>query len=425
LLKPDQFGLIKSGICKTKINSPQKKVLGVNVNKNPHIPMSSPDITDAERRAVAEVLETPNLSMGTRISEFEAAFQEYTGCKHAIGVTSGTTGLHLCVRAAGISSGDLVITSPFSFVASTNVILYERAIPIFIDIDPKTGNIDPQLVAQAVEDLSEGRKEQGKWLPIKGSENVSQLKAILPVDVFGQPADLDPIQSIASDHGLKIIEDSCEALGAEYNGRKAGTLGDYGVFAFYPNKQMTTGEGGVIVTNDDQSADLMRALRNQGRAPGDTWLQHTYLGYNYRLDEMSAALGTVQISRLDELIEKRELVANWYSDRLSNLSRIEAPVLAPYTTRMSWFVYVIRMEEGIDRDLVAKKLGELGIPARPYFLPIHLQPYMVSRFGYQVGDFPITENLGRRSLALPFSGVMTETQVDYVCQTLADVINNL
>jgi perosamine synthetase len=169
----------------------------------------------------------------------------------------------------------------------------------------------------------------------------------------------------------------------------------------------------------------MRALRNQGRAPGDTWLQHTYLGYNYRLDEMSAALGTVQISRLDELIEKRELVANWYSDRLSNLSRIEAPVLAPYTTRMSWFVYVIRMEEGIDRDLVAKKLGELGIPARPYFLPIHLQPYMVSRFGYQVGDFPITENLGRRSLALPFSGVMAETQVDYVCQTLADVINNL
>jgi perosamine synthetase len=395
------------------------------VNKNPHIPMSSPDITDAERQAVAAVLQTPNLSMGARINAFETAFQEYTGCKHAIGVTSGTTGLHLCVRAAGINAGDLVITTPFSFVASTNVILFERAIPIFVDIDPHTGNIDPHLVEQAVKDLSHEGNEDKKWLPREGGEQVSQIKAILPVDVFGQPADLDPIQSVANAYGLKIIEDSCEALGAEYKGRKVGTIGDYGVYAFYPNKQITTGEGGVIVTNDDQDAELMRALRNQGRAPGDTWLQHTHLGYNYRLDEMSAALGTVQLSRLDELIEKREQVASWYTQKLSNIPGIEVPGLAPNTTRMSWFVYVIRFEKGINRDLVAKKLGEKGVPARPYFLPIHLQPYMVSRFGYQVGDFPITEDLGRRSLAIPFSGVMTEEQVDYVCLTLSEMINKL
>ena len=395
------------------------------MNKNPHIPMSSPDITDAERQAVAAVLQTPNLSMGSRINAFESAFQDYTGCEHAIGVTSGTTGLHLCVRAAGIAPGDLVITTPFSFVASTNVILFESAIPIFVDIDPHTGNIDPRLVEQAVQDLSHKGNEGKKWLPREGSEQVSQIKAILPVDVFGQPADLDPIQSVANAYGLKIIEDSCEALGAEYKGRKAGTIGDYGVYAFYPNKQITTGEGGVIVTNDDQDAELMRALRNQGRAPGDTWLQHTHLGYNYRLDEMSAALGTVQLSRLDELIEKRERVASWYSQKLRNIPGIEVPGLAPNTTRMSWFVYVIRFEKGINRDLVAKKLGEKGIPARPYFLPIHLQPYMVSRFGYQVGDFPITEDLGRRSLAIPFSGVMNEEQVDYVCQTLNEMINKL
>ena len=395
------------------------------MNKSPQIPMSSPDLTEAERQAVAEVLRTPNLSMGTRINAFETAFQDYTGCKHAIGVTSGTTGLHLCVRAAGISSGDLVITTPFSFVASTNVILFEHAIPVFVDIDPHTGNIDPDIVKQVVKDLSQVGKDRDKWLPREGIERVSQLKAILPVDVFGQPADLDPIKSLADAHGLKIIEDSCEALGAEYKGRKAGTIGDYGVYAFYPNKQMTTGEGGVIVTDDDQAAHLMRSLRNQGRAPGDTWLQHTHLGYNYRLDEMSAALGFAQMSRLDELINNRERVATWYSERLSDIPGVAIPKIASNTSRMSWFVYVIRFSEGINRDLVATQLGERGIPARPYFLPIHLQPYMVSRFDYRVGDFPITEELGQRSLAIPFSGVMTEDQVDYVCQTLGEVIKKL
>lgn len=395
------------------------------MDNTPQIPMSSPDITDAERQAVADVLQTTNLSMGTRTIAFESAIQEYSGIKHAISVNSGTAGLHLCVRAANIGPGDLVITTPFSFVASSNVLLFEQAIPIFIDIDPMTGNINTEMVEEAVKDLTTGGAAQDRWLPRKGAKEVSQLKAILPVDVFGQPADLDPICAVADEYGLKVIEDSCEALGAEYKGRKAGTIGDYGVFAFYPNKQMTTGEGGVIVTNEDQAADLMRALRNQGRAPGDTWLQHTLLGYNYRLDEMSAALGEVQTTRLDEMIQKRDQVASWYSEKLVNTPGIEVPLVAPYTTRMSWFVYVIRFSGEIKRDDVAKELSKRGIPARPYFVPIHLQPYMVSRFGYQIRDYPITEDLGQRSLAIPFSSIMTEDQVDYVCQAINDVINDL
>jgi perosamine synthetase len=383
------------------------------------IPMSSPDITDAEREAVAAVLRTPNLSMGGEIQAFEAAFCKFTGGKHAIGVNSGTAGLHLCVRAAGIVAGDLVITTPFSFIASTNVLIFEQAVPIFVDVDPRTGNIDPTQVSQAAEDLHRGGKAARKWFPRSGCEKANKLKAILPVDVFGQPADLDPIREVAQNYDLKLIEDSCEALGAEYKGRKAGTLGDYGVYAFYPNKQITTGEGGAIVTNDDQAAAMMVALRNQGRAPGDTWLQHTYLGYNYRLDEMSAVIGRVQMGRLEELLNKRQQVANWYNQRLVAMEGVLPPQISETTTRTSWFVYVVRIAPDIERDIVARKLGEWGIPARPYFIPIHLQPYMVERFGFQPGDFPITEDLGKRGLALPFSSVMTEGQVDQVCQALA------
>lgn len=400
----------------SKITDPQSPIL--------RVPMSSPDLTDAEREAVAAVLRTPNLSMGEEIHGFEQAFRLFTGCKHAIGVNSGTAGLHLCVRAAGIADGDLVITTPFSFVASANVLLFERAVPVFVDVDPRTGNIDPALVGMAAAELAEGTlAARRRWLPRHGANPDSRLRAILPVDVFGQPADLDPMLATAKQYGLKVIEDSCEALGAEYKGRKAGTLGDYGVFAFYPNKQITTGEGGCVVTNDDRSASLMLALRNQGRAPGDTWLQHTFLGYNYRLDEMSAALGRVQMSRLEELVAKREQVAGWYNQRLVEIPGVEPPKLLPGTTRASWFVFVVRFEAGIDRDATAKMLGERGVPARPYFLPIHLQPYMVERFGYQKGDFPVTENLGRRGLALPFSGVMTEAQVEFVCSILYEVIS--
>ena len=355
-------------------------------NKPAVVPMSLPDLTDSEREAVQSVLSTPYLSMGPYLPAFERAFREFTGSRHAIAVSSGTSGLHLCVRAAGIGPGDLVITTPFSFVASANVLLFEQAVPVFVDVDPRSGNIDPALVAEAARDLSAGGTAASRWLPRRGaSAGGGQLKALLPVDVFGQPADWDALQAIARKYGLKVIEDSCESLGAEYKGRKAGMFGDYGVFAFYPNKQITTGEGAVIVTDDDQAAALMQALRNQGRAPGDTWLSHTYLGYNYRMDEMSAALGVVQMSRLEELLAKRQQAADWYAERLAEISAVEAPYIDPSTTRMSWFVYVIRLAHGIDRAVVAQRLAERGVPVRPYFLPIHLQPYMVERFGFQPG----------------------------------------
>jgi dTDP-4-amino-4,6-dideoxygalactose transaminase len=390
--------------------------------KTLNIPMSSPDLSNAEREAVAAVLRTPNLSMGKEIQDFEAAFCQLTGSKHAIGVNSGTAGLHLCVLATSIKDGDLVITTPFSFIASSNVLLYERAVPVFVDVEPHTGNIDPHLVRAAAQDIMQGGRSAEAWLPPKGADPSATLKAILPVDVFGQPADMVPILSTANKYGLKVIEDSCEALGAVYLDRPAGAWGHYGVFAFYPNKQITTGEGGVIVTNDDRAAAMMRALRNQGRAPNDTWLQHTYLGYNYRLDEMSAAIGKVQMGRLDELMEKRACVAGWYQDHLKNIAGVEVPRMAPTTTRPSWFVYVVRLDVKIDRQQVIYDLAERGIPARPYFNPIHLQPFMTERFGFQPGDFPVTEDLGRRSLALPFSGVMTEEQVAQVCANLSEVL---
>ncbi len=388
----------------------------------PLVPMSSPDLTDAERQAVLSVLNTPNLSMGSRIDAFEETFTKLTGCRYAIGVNSGTAGLHLCVRAAGIQPGDVVLTTPFSFVSSTNVLLFEGAIPVFVDVDPASGNIDPDKAESAARDLAAGGERAQKWLPRRGAPANPRLKAILAVDVFGQPADFDPLNAIAGRYDLKVIEDSCEALGATYKDRPAGTLGDFGVFAFYPNKQITTGEGGVIVTSDETAANYMRALRNQGRAPGDTWLQHTHLGYNYRLDEMSAALGVTQMGRLEELLQKREQVAAWYGQRLPRIAGVQAPMLDANTTRVSWFVYVIRLNPGLDRSRLAARLAERGIPVRPYFLPIHLQPYIVEKFGFRPGDFPITEDLGERGLALPFSGMMSEEQVDLVCRTLEEAL---
>jgi dTDP-4-amino-4,6-dideoxygalactose transaminase len=407
--------------------------------------MSYPNLSDADRqgvraaltqaglpeddlRSVLHVLEGPNLSMGPQIAAFEDYFCRYTGAKHAIGVNSGTAGLHLCVRAARVEPGDLVLTTPFSFISSTNVILFENAIPVFVDVEAATGNIDIAQLAEAARDLASGGSKVTRWLPRQGWEasvdKKTVLKAILPVDVFGQPAEMDGIQAVADEFGLKVIEDSCEALGSEYKGRKAGMLGDYGVYAFYPNKQITTGEGGVIVTDDDEAAMLMRSLRNQGRAPGDTWLQHTYLGYNYRLDEMSAALGVTQMQRIEELMALREQVADWYGERLSEMPGLEMYQIQPSTSRMSWFVYVIKFARGLDRDAIARTLTERGIPVRPYFAPIHLQPFMVERFGYHPGDFPVTEDLGARSLAIPFSSVMTEGMVEQVCSELRSVLQS-
>ena len=384
------------------------------------VPMSLPDITDKEREAVAKVMATNYLSMGPYVKSFEESFCNFTGAKHAVAVNSGTAGLHLCVQAAGWKDGDRVITTPFSFVSSTNVLLYERITPIFVDAETFTGNIDPVQVKAAVTDLMTSEAAAAKWLPPKGDHG-GKLKGILAVDVFGQPADFDAISEAADPYGLPVIEDSCEALGAMYKGRHAGLLGDMGVFAFYPNKQITTAEGGLVVTNDDKAASMVRSLRNQGRAEGDTWLEHTYLGYNYRMDEMSAALGTVQMSRIDELIRSRQRVSDWYREELADIDAIELPHTAATTTRDSWFVYVIRLKEAERRNEVSSKLKALGIPVRPYFSPIHLQPYMQERFGYEPGRFPVTEDLGRRGLAIPFSGKMTREQVAQVGSALRQI----
>jgi perosamine synthetase len=383
------------------------------------VPMSSPEIDESDRQAVLEVLKTTSLSIGPRVVEFEKSICAYSGARYAIAVNSGTSGLHLCLRAAGIQAGDLVLTTPFSFVSSTNVMLYENAIPVFVDVDPASGNIDVHQLTEAAADLSSGDENRmRKWLPRRGAEKHGKLRAILAVDVFGQPADYDAIRKIADQYELKLIEDSCEALGAEYKGKRAGLFGDYGVFAFYPNKQITTGEGGIIVTDDRQAAELMASLRNQGRAQGDTWLQHTHLGYNYRLDEMSSALGISQMKRIDTLIDQRERVAQAYNRRLSSIKNIELPYVGENTTRMSWFVYVIRVKAPLDRSRFAAALEAEGIPVRPYFLPIHLQPFIAEKFGYREGDFPLTEDLGRRGLALPFSSCMSEEQVALVCEKI-------
>ena len=367
-----------------------------------HIPMSSPDITSAEIDAVNAVLRTSTLSIGPQIRAFEAALAAYTGSLYGIGVNSGTSGLHLAMIAAGITDGDEVITPSFSFIASANAILYERGKPVFVDIDLQTGNIDVTQIERSI---------------------TPRTKAIMPVHAFGQPADMDAVLEIAARHGLRVIEDACEAIGAEYNGRRVGTLGDAAVFAFYPNKQMTTGEGGMIVTDHEDWDALFRSLRNQGRDVFDAWLNHTRLGYNYRLDELSAALGAVQVARLDELLAKRAQVAAWYTDRINAMDGIHAPYVAPTTTRMSWFVYVVRCADGVDRNALMAALAERGVPSRPYFTPIHLQPFYRDRFGWQRGDLPQTEQAGDTFLALPFSGVMTQEQVEYVCEQLRECVN--
>jgi perosamine synthetase len=396
--------------------------------RSPEIPMSSPDISDLEIGAVTEILKTSHLSIGPRIVEFEKRCAAYIGAQRGIAVSSGTAGLHLSVMAADVGPGDLVITTPFSFVASANIVLYERAIPVFVDIDPLTLNIDPQRVAEAVHELARGGQTGARWLPpaLQGGERSTagnRVKAILPVHVFGQPADMDPLLEAARRYDLAAIEDACEAIGAEYKGRKVGALGDAGVFAFYPNKQMTTGEGGMIMTDRDDWDVLFRSLRNQGRDVFDGWLNHSRLGYNYRLDEMSAALGLAQLGRIEELLARREQVANWYNERLASVELVKTPHVAETTTRMSWFVYVVRLAPEVDRDWAIAQLEQCGIPSRVYFTPIHLQPFYVREFGYSAGDFPITESASKSCLALPFSGVMTESQVDYVCENLIKVIN--
>jgi dTDP-4-amino-4,6-dideoxygalactose transaminase len=371
------------------------------------IPMSRPDITSAERAAVLDVLSGATLALGPRLDLFERRLAAFVGAPYGVAVSSGTAGLHLCMIAAGVGEGDAVLTTPFSFVASANCILYERARPAFVDVDPVTLAIEPNALETAVKKLV-GRRRRPK--------------AILPVHVFGHPADMDPIRDLAARYELAVIEDACEAIGASYKGRSVGTLGDAAVFAFYPNKQITTGEGGMIVTGDADWDALFRSLRNQGRDVFDGWLQHSRLGWNYRMDELSAALGLVQVERLDEILACRARVADAYTQRLAGLEHVTPPTVAPWVTRMSWFVYVVRLAPWLDRDAVIRALDERGVPARAYFPPIHLQPLYRERFGFRPGAFPVSEEMGRRCLALPFFGAMTDPQIDSVCGALGEVL---
>lgn len=364
------------------------------------IPQSRPDIGPREKAAVVDVMESTVLSLGPRVRAFEQTFRERLGMPHALAVSSGTAGLHLCVRALGIGEGDEVVTTPFSFVASANCVEFERARPIFVDIDPQTLNMDVSRIEAAI---------------------TPRTKAILPVHVFGQPADMTAVTEIARRHGLKIIEDSCEALGGAWRGQLAGTMGDAAVFAFYPNKQITCGEGGMILTRDAAAAAMMDSMRNQGRADDGGWLRHERLGYNYRLDELSAAIGEVQMSRLDELLAARQAVAERYDRLLTDVDGVEIP-FRHADAQVSWFVYVIRLRAGIDRDEVMRRLDERGVQCRPYFPSIHLQPYYARKYGYKPGDFPRTEAMSSRCLSLPFFGQLRADEQVYVRDMLSAVL---
>lgn len=365
------------------------------------IPLSKASITQEDINAVAEVLSSGQLSIGPQLVEFEKRIADYIGVKHAIGVNSGTSGLHCLIKALGIQKGDEVVTTPFSFIASTNCFLFEGAKPIFADIDEKTYNINLDQMENKI---------------------TNNTKLLLPVDVFGQPLDMCAVMKIAQKRSIKVLEDSCEAIGSEYDGIKAGSVADGSVFAFYPNKQMTTAEGGIIVTNDQHIADTCRSLRNQGRSKTSKWLEHDQLGYNYRMSELHAALGLSQFNRFESLLQRREAVAQCYNIRLKNIDGIRIPYIHSKVNKMSWFVYTITFDSGINRDKVMDLLGERGIDSKPYFSPIHLQAFMRKTFGFQEGDFPVTERIAKSTLSLPFYTDMQPSEVDAVCDALIEII---
>jgi perosamine synthetase len=367
-----------------------------------NIPLSNPDITQLEIDAVVDVLRTPTLSIGPRVVEFEKKVAAVTKRRHAIAVSNGTCGLHVAMLAAGVGPGDEVITTPFSFVASANCILYVGATPVFVDIDNKTLNIDVTRTAAAI---------------------TPKTRAIVGVEALGHPGGMVELEQLAQAHELILIEDSCEGFGGSVGTgasvRQIGSFGRASVFGFYPNKQITTGEGGMIVTDDDVFAETCRSLRNQGRS-GMSWLAHERLGFNYRLSEINAAMGCVQVDRLEAILDRRRRVAQIYMQRLMTNRFLILPTLQD-DTNMSWFVFVVRLNdlfEPGDRDAIMTELRGEGIGCNNYFPPIHLQPYMVEKFGYRAGNFPVCEYVSARTLALPFFGAMTVVQVDRVCDTL-------
>ncbi len=362
------------------------------------IPLSSPDITEAEIEAVTAVLRTSRLSLGPQMEAFEDAMAKYIGTSHAVAVSSGTAGLHLCIKALGIGEGDEVIVPSFTFIAAANAIRYERAQPVFVDIDAESLNMSPASIEQAI---------------------TTKTRAILVVHTFGRPAEMSAIMDVANRHHLLVIEDACEAIGATYQGRKAGSFGDAAVFAFYPNKQITTGEGGMVVTRRPELAAHIRALRNQGRYDSTDWLQHAELGYNYRLSEINCALGLAQLKRIEPILQQREKVARQYQQALAEISELILPITDVPDARISWFVYVVRLNAAFteaDRDSIIATLTNAGIGCGRYFAPIHLQPsYAAWR---NSATLSVTETQASRTIALPFFNRITEDEIAQVSDTL-------
>jgi len=366
------------------------------------IPLAQPEIGKREEELVLEVLRSGRLSLGPMGERFERAFAAFLGVEDAVAVSSGTAALHLGVRQLGWGPGDEVVTSPFTFVASSNCLLYEGARPVFVDVDPVTLDIDVAAAAAAVTERTVG---------------------LLPIDIFGWPADWPALEALAAKRGLGVLEDACQALGAvDSEGRMVGSRGNFATFAFYANKQMTTGEGGMIVPTDAAAAARLRSERNQGRAVDMGWLDHDRLGFNYRLSDVSAAIGLAQVEKLPRLLEERAAVAGRYAERLAGVPGVEAPMAARGREVRSWFVYVVRLADEVDRDAVILRLRERGIDSKSYLPSIHLFPH-IAELGYREGQFPIAEAASAHSLALPFFPQMTEEQVERVCAELAAAVD--
>lgn len=370
------------------------------------IPLAKADLSGNEMKYIEDVMKSGVLSIGPWIEKFEKKIADYVGVKHAIGVNSGTSALHLLMLAYGIGRDDEVITSPFSFIASSNAMLFVDAVPVFADIDPLTYNMDVSRVESKI---------------------TKKTKAILAVDAFGQPIDMPSLREIADRHGLILLEDAAEAFGSEYRSHKAGSLADAAIYAFYPNKVITTAEGGIIVTNSNNTADLSRSMRSQGRAVTGQWLEHEMLGYNYRLSEIHSAIGVAQAERIDEILERRNNVAEYYNERLSRLDSVVTPYISVDVTKMSWFVYVIRVKKGTRNELM-EHLTKKGIGCKPYFTPIHTQKFYMERFagkpGFRPGDFPNTEDAGESCLAIPFYTGMTRDEQDYVIEEIGAYLDD-
>ncbi len=366
------------------------------------IPLSRPEIDETDIDAVVSVMRTPHLSLGPKLPEFEEAFAKYIGTTDALALSSGTAGLHLALQALGIEEADEVILPSFTFIAVANAILHARATPVFADIDPLSLNLTAETIERVL---------------------TPRTRAILLVHTFGIPADLDPILELARKHDLRLIEDTCEAIGAEYRGRKVGGFGDVGVFSFYPNKPMTTGEGGVVVTHDHALAQTIRALRNQGRKEGDGWVQHSLLGYNFRLPEISCALGISQLKRIEPILARREAVADMYFEALQVCPGVTPPPRTVANSRISWFAFVVRLPAQTNRNLVVQTLTAAGIECRAYFPPIHLQPLYAS-YKTPENSLPVTEEIASRTLALPFFNALGHEQIRQVCRALHQALRS-